>query len=130
MAYSTGPKLTSGMREDNGFTFDVDCPSGVVSGDVFLVGGRGVVVAFAQTDRDAAGKCSGTSGVGFAEKLPVTAVDNSGNSAVAVGDILALDSTIVNKDTTNGAEFGMALETITAGATANIWVEWVGYKHA
>lgn len=126
MAYSTGPKLTSGIEQTKPITWNVPCPSGVVSGDVFLVNTRGVIVAFAQTDRDAAGYCSATINAAFVEKLPVTAVDNSGNSAVAIGDLLYLDSTTVNKDSTAGVCFGLALEAITAGATANIWVAWIG----
>jgi len=124
MAYSTGPKLTSGIEQTKPLAWNLPCPSGTVSGDVFQVG-TGGIIAFALTDRDTAGYCSALFPGLFAQKIPVTAEDNSGNSAVAVGDIVALDSTTVNKDTTNGVDFGMALETITAGETANIWVAWV-----
>lgn len=130
MAYSTGPKLTSGMREDNGLTQNVPCPATVVSGDVFLLGSRAPVVAFAQTDRDAAGYCSATFGTGFAERIPVTAEGHAGGSAVAIGDLLYLDGTTVNKDSTDGAAFGIALEAIDSTETANIWVAWVGYEIA
>lgn len=126
MAYSTGPKLTSGVEQNKPITWELPCGATVVAGDVFEVG-TGHIIAFAQTDYDAAtGTCSATIPAFFAQKLPVTAVDDSGDSAVAVGDVLALDGTVVNKDITNGENFGMALETITAGETKNIWVAWIG----
>jgi predicted RecA/RadA family phage recombinase len=124
MAYSTGPKHTSGVEQTKPITWKLPCGATVVAGDVFEVG-TGHIIAFAQTDYDG-GYCSATIPSFFVEKLPVTAVDDAGNSAVAVGDTLALDGTVVNKDTTNGENFGMALEAIDAGETANIWVAWIG----
>ena len=124
MALTTGPKLTSGVEQAKPIVWEVPAPASVVAGDVFEIG-TGDVIAFAQTDRDSDGNCYALIPAFFAEKISVTAENNSGNSAVAVGDILALDGTTVNKDTTNGAEFGMALETIDAGETANIWVAWI-----
>jgi hypothetical protein len=128
--YSTGPKLTSGVEQTKPITWNVPCPATVVSGDVFLLGGRAPVVAFAQTDRDAAGYCSATFVASFVEKIPVTAAGHAGGSAVAIGDLLYLDGTTVNKDSTDGAAFGIALEAIDSGETANIWVAWVGYEIA
>lgn len=126
MAYSTGPKLTSGIEQTKPITWSVPCPATVVSGDVFLLGSRAPIVCFAQTDRDAAGNCAATIGAWFAEKLPVTAVNNTVGSAVAIGDLLYLDGVVVNKDSVAGVCFGVALETISSGATANIWVAWIG----
>jgi hypothetical protein len=125
VAYNTGPKLTSGVELEKPITLDVPCPSGTVSGDTFQVG-TGGVIAFAQNDRDSDGNCQATIPAFFAQKIPVLGEDGSGDSAVAVGDIICLDGTVVNKDTTNGIEFGMALGTVTSGETENIWVAWVG----
>ena len=126
MAFSTGPKLTSGVEQNKPIAWELPCGATVVSGDVFEVG-TGHIIAFALTDYDAAtGTCSALIPAFFAQKLPVEAKDHAGNSAVAVGDTLALDGTVVNKDITNGENFGMALETVGAGLTANIWVAWIG----
>ena len=58
--------------------------------------------------------------------LSVKAVNDSGNSAVAVGDKLYYDAAEtpdeINKDSTAGKAFGYALETITAGASDTIKV--------
>jgi len=122
---ATNPKLTSGIEQSKPISFDLPCPAGTEAGDIFQVG-SGNMVAFAQTDRDTSGYCSATIPAFFAEKVSVTAQDNSGDSAVAIGDTLALDSTVINKDTTNGIDFAVALEEIDAGETANIWIAWVG----
>ena len=58
--------------------------------------------------------------------LSVVAVNNAGNTAVTAGDILYLDSGVVNKDVTNGVRFGYAMADITSGATATINVK-IGY---
>lgn len=55
--------------------------------------------------------------------LKVEAVDNAGNSAVAIGDKLYYDSAAtikINKDVTNGVFFGYALEAISAGENDTI----------
>jgi hypothetical protein len=130
MALTTGPKLTSGVEQTKPISWDLPATAGVVAGDVFQVG-TGPVIAFAQTDRNTTtGKCSATIPAHFCEKLPVVAKDHAGNSAVAVGDIIALDGVEVNKDTNNGIEFGVALETVGSGLTANIWVAFIAPKHA
>jgi predicted RecA/RadA family phage recombinase len=90
----------------------------VGSGDPVVVGNalRGV----AQTDYDSAdGKASvDTEGV---YDLSVTATDDAGNSAVAEGDRLYTDGTTITKKK-SGKFFGVALETVTTGATATIEV--------
>jgi len=55
--------------------------------------------------------------------LEVTATDNSGNSAVAPGDALYIDSSngTINKNSTK-VLFGYALEAIDSGDTATIQV--------
>lgn len=60
--------------------------------------------------------------------LSVKGVDGSGNSAVAVGDILyyvAADTPKLSKKAT-GVRFGYALEAISSGSTDTINVE-IGY---
>jgi predicted RecA/RadA family phage recombinase len=90
--------------------------STVDSGDPVVVGNaiRGVAL----TDYDSAdGKASvETEGV---YDLSVTATDDSGNSAVAIGDRLYSDGTTITKKK-SGKFFGIALEVVTTGATATI----------
>src|SRR5438477_9642738 len=57
--------------------------------------------------------------------LSVKAVNNSGNSAVALYDniyYVDADTPKLSKKSTTGHFFGMALETITSGSTATIQV--------
>lgn len=57
--------------------------------------------------------------------LSVKAENNSGNVAVAAGDILYYDAAAtvkINKDVTNGVRFGYALEAIDSGTTDTIRV--------
>jgi len=88
----------------------------VDSGDPVLVGNaiRGVAI----TDYDSGdGKASiDTEGV---YDLSVTATDDAGNSAVAIGDRLYFDGTTITKKK-SGKLFGIALETVTTGETATI----------
>ncbi len=94
---------------------------GVNSGDPVVVG---KIPGVAQYDADSDNKAViDTSGV---YNLSVTAKNNSGNSAVSVGDILYKDGTKVNKDATNGVRFGYAMEAVTSGATSTIKVK-LGY---
>ena len=56
--------------------------------------------------------------------LTCKAVNNVGNSAIAVGDILAIQSTCqVDKNTTGGEIFGYALTTLAAGGTGLVIVK-------
>jgi len=62
-------------------------------------------------------------GINEVREYTVEAVNNAGNSAVAIGDILYYDSAAtikLNKDGTNGNFFGYALETITSGSSDTI----------
>lgn len=52
--------------------------------------------------------------------VSVHGADGSGNSAVAVGDIVYYDSTELNVDDTNGVRWGYALEAISSGDTDTI----------
>lgn len=98
-------------------------PATVASGDPVIVG---QLPGVALTDEDAAGAATiKTDGVA---SLSVSGVDGSGNSAVAVGDILyyvTADTPKLSKKAT-GVRFGYALETVGSGATATIMVK-LGY---
>lgn len=62
-------------------------------------------------------------------KVPVTAVNAGGNSAVAYGDKLFIDAAAaaaVNKKVAN-QPFGIALAAVNAGATATIEVLLTGF---
>lgn len=48
------------------------------------------------------------------------------NAAIAAGDIIYLDGTVLNADSTNGVRFGYALEAVGSGATTTIKVK-IGY---
>ena len=61
--------------------------------------------------------------------LSVTGTNSGGNSAVAVGDKLFVDSgsnAALTKDSTK-TEFGIALGAVTSGATATIPVKVTGF---
>lgn len=60
--------------------------------------------------------------------LSVKAINDSGNSAVAVGDIVyydADDNPHLSKKATSNSAFGVALEAVTAGQTATIRVKLI-----
>lgn len=95
--------------------------SGKTSGDPDLVGSIPVVCL---TDRDSDGNAE-CALVGVFD-VSVEAENNSGNVAVSVGDTLYSDSGTINKDATDGTEFGVALEAITSGETATINVRLKG----
>jgi len=88
---------------------------GKISGDHDLVGTL-PVVCLTNRDSDGYAECA----VEGVFDLSVTGEDGSGNSAVAVGDTLYYDSGTINKDATNGYEYGMALETVGSGETGTI----------
>lgn len=91
--------------------------STIDSGDHVVVGGalRGVAL----TDYDSAdAKASVELGPAVFD-LSVTAVNDAGNSAVALGDRLFTDGTTITKKK-SGKFFGIALEAVTSGATSII----------
>lgn len=97
--------------------------SGVESGDPVLAGQVPGVALIDETDSKVTVKHNGVF------DLEAEAVDNAGNSAIAVGDILYYDSAAtikINKDATNGVRFGYALEAIGSGNSDTIYVK-VGY---
>jgi len=91
--------------------------STVDSGDHVVVGNalRGVAITdYASGDAKASveiGPC--------VYDLSVTATDDSGNSAVALGDRLFTDGTTITKKK-SGKFFGIALEAVTTGTTSTI----------
>lgn len=93
----------------------------VDSGDVVAFNDL-VVLAIEDTGESVSGKFSAMCPFQFVADISVTAEDGQGNSAVAIGDLLYEDSGTVNKDATNGVEFGYALEAVGAGETDTIEV--------
>ena len=99
-------------------------PAAPDSGDPVLVG---QIPGVALTDEDAAGNT--TIDLGGVYMLSVEGVNNAGNSAVAVGDIIYYETgetPPLNKDNVAGVRFGYALGTVGAGLTATIAVK-IGY---
>lgn len=107
--------------EQQGDVVKLPVSSGKTSGDPDLVGSIPVVCL---TDRDSDGNAECALKGVF--DLSVEAKNNAGNVAVAVGDTLYDDSGTINKDADDGTEFGVALETVTSGATATINVRLKG----
>jgi hypothetical protein len=95
--------------------------SGTLSGDPVAVGG--FIAGVAMGDRDASGKAV-VQVSGAVYTLSVKGINGSGDSAVAIGDILYCtnaDTPRVSKKAT-GAPIGRALATVVAGATSSIRV--------
>lgn len=84
---------------------------------------KGKIPGVCLTDTDAAGNVVlATRGV---FTLPVKG-ETTVNAAIAIGDIVYWDSTLLNADNTNGVRFGYALDAVASGATTTIKV-LVGY---
>lgn len=84
----------------------------------------GQVPGVALTDTDGSGNITmKTDGVYL---MSVKGADGSGNAAITAGDIIYLDSTELNVDSTNGVRWGYALQAVSSGATTSILVK-VGY---
>lgn len=103
-------------------------PATPASGDPVLIG---QIPGVALVDEGDGGNDTGetTIDTGGVYNLNVEGVDGSGNSAVAVGDILYYDAAAtvkINKDVTNGVRFGYALGTVGSAATGVIPVK-IGY---
>lgn len=105
-------------------------PATPASGDPVLYG---TVPGIALTAESAGGNAAGYTSVAFDGDwlLPVKGADGSGNAAVNPGDKLYYDSGEINKDVTNGVEFGVAMESsagltptplVASGATTTIVV--------
>lgn len=107
LAYKDGRRLT------------LPVPADTVSGDPVVIG---TLPGVALTDRDAAGNAAVDTGGAYT--LSVEAVNDSGNSAVVVGDDLyygALDDPKISKKVA-GTYYGKALAVVTSGETASIAV--------
>ena len=95
--------------------------SGKTSGDPDLVGSI-PVVCLTNRDSDGNAECALT-GV---FDLPVTGADNAGNAAISLGDTLYMDAGTINIDSTDGTEYGVALEAVASGSTDTINVRLKG----
>jgi len=112
--------MTTNMIYKKGDVLEIAVPSGITSGDPVVVGN---LTGVALTDRDSDGNASVKFNGVF--DLSVEAIDGSGNSAVAVGDVIYWttgDDPVLNKKT-SGTIYGVALEAITAGSTDTINVK-------
>lgn len=103
-------------------TADACTPADPDSGDPCVYGNiPGVAVG--NTDQATNQVVLDTGGI---YELSVVGADGSGNAAVAVGDLVYLDATVVNADDSNGVRFGYALGAVSSGATTVIQVK-LGY---
>lgn len=100
---------------------DVSSVEDIESGNLIVVGDA-AMVALTDYDTDTGAFTADFAG---AHEIEVVAEDDSGNSAVMIGDWLYYDraSEVVNKDSTAGPVVGQALEKVTAGATSTIGVK-------
>ena len=102
-------------------------PEGTKSGDPVVVG---TIAGIAMEDRDAAGNAPVR--VKGVFKLSVTGHDGNSNKAIAVGGTVYYTApsggrpAIIDANKTTGAEFGVALKAIAAGATDAIPVALKG----
>lgn len=103
----------------------LSAPATPTSGDPGVLGQIPVV---ALTDEADGGNAAGevTFAMSGIFECPVTGANAAGNTAVAIGDIIYWDSTVLNKDNTNGIRWGYALGAVSSGATTTIKVK-VGY---
>lgn len=103
-------------------------PATPVSGSPVLLGQiPGVALTGEAEGGNAAGEI--TIDTGGVYNLSVEGVNNGGNSAVAIGDIIyyeAGEDPPLNKDSVSGVRFGYALGTVGSGLTATIPVK-IGY---
>ena len=117
--------ITSYMEHAEGFQVSLPVPDGTEIGDPLVVGGVPVVAL--EDEGNITDLYSTCRRVG-AYNLSVKAVDDSGNTAVAVGDDLYFNSadTPVLSRKKSGEYFGKAIEAITTvGGTSTITV-WIG----
>lgn len=116
--------MATNIVHEEGNQLSVPVPVGTVSGDPVAVGGLPGVALIdrgADTAGEATVKFNGTA------TLDVTGEDDAGNTAIAVGDILYLQSDgTINADATTGIRFGYALGTVSSGATTGTLVK-IGY---
>lgn len=116
------------MHDGRYITGAATAPATPTSGDPVLLG---QIPGVALTDEGEGGNDSGeiTIDTGGVYNLSVKGENASGNSAVAIGDIIyyeAGQTPPLNKDATNGVRFGYAFGAVGSGQTATIPVK-VGY---
>lgn len=111
----------------DGVLLSLAVASTVVSGDPVIVGNGIPGVAITSYDSVSGKAVIDTSGV---YDLSVQAKNDDGNSAVAIGDRIYIGSTGILSKKVSGKFFGIALETVTTGATATINVKIGGTGRA
>jgi predicted RecA/RadA family phage recombinase len=110
-------------RYKDGRNIDYPVPVGTKSGDPVILGEE-KLPAIANIDRQSDGTASVTRT--GSHLLTVKAANAGGNSAVAVGDTIYFDPNLTPKlskiPTAPASKFGMALTTLTSGATGEVEV--------
>lgn len=114
--------MAKNKKYERGEYMSLPVVSGTVSGNPVIVGGK--LPGVAMTDRGKGGNSSTNASVDCVGvyTLSVKGIDGVGNSAVAVGDTIFhvdADTPKLSKKAT-GVAFGIALGTLTSGATGNI----------
>jgi len=106
-------------------------PDGTESGDPLVIGGL-PCVAVTDKNEDAGDMGDADDGCASVQTdgswaFPVKGEDDNSNQAIAVGDIVYIDSDgEMNVDAVNGDRFGYALGVVESGATTEIEVK-IGY---
>lgn len=115
-------------------TLSLPVPNGTVSGQP-LVLFSGKLPCLALTDEFEGGNADNyatvaVSGAVWVAEIPVHGEDAAGAAAISVGDLIAIDGDgEFNKDTTNGAEWGIALAAVASDATTTIRVLMLPPRH-
>lgn len=114
-------------------TLSLPVPDGTESGDA-LVLFSGKLPCVALTDEGDGGNDDNYATVALSPswviEIPVKGEGAGGNAAISVGDSIAIDTDgEFNGDTTNGAEFGIALAAVASGATTTIRVLVLPPRH-
>lgn len=104
--------------DSNANTYDFAVPSGTVSGDTITLFG-GAVPVHVLKDRDADGNAPCIV-IGTVITESVQGIGPSANEAIAAGDIIYRDGSVINADNTNGTAVAIALAAVASGATTTI----------
>lgn len=111
--------MATNQRYKWGSNPDVPVPVGTLSGDPLLFGGIPCVAHIDRQDDGTASVCREGSFM-----LTVKAINGSGNSAVAVEDVIYFDNAATPKlnKVATGTRFGVALTTLATGTTGEVEV--------
>lgn len=116
-----GGKNNGGIEQQHPLSRSLAVAASTVAGDIYR---ENDLVGYVQTDRDSDGNATVYIPGDFAEVILVYGRSDGADAAVAVGDLLYFDAADgqINKDSTNGVEFGYALAAVTSGESDDILV--------